>query len=322
MKRYHINSRGDAGVCRAFAGECPFGTEQEHHSSPEKAREAFEKAHGSSFGSDSKHVKVGRFQLANVAATSTDPDELMAVAQSGNTRAIEALSKNPAATADALVEARTKNAYATSTMMALEDHPNYPVWAMSNPGLTRKTDRGDFSGKNPKDTLFASSEVNGAVMHYATMIGNDGHSRRNVYDRTQTDFVNTALSNPHNRVTSKEALEAITWESDKNTSQPGVGMVEAATKGGKFPDPRSLSGHRLGFYNEKDGLPPAWVAESLPHQKDPELIQKSVDYLSKNNALDLPAMGVLLRNEATPDKVRDKINAEMQRLKNLLEESQ
>lgn len=32
--------------------------------------------------------------------------------------------------------------------------------------------------------------------------------------------------------------------------------------------------------------------------------------------------GVLLKNEATPDKVRDGINAEMQRLKNLLEESQ
>lgn len=44
MARYHINSKGEPGKCRAFIVGCPFGGDSEHHSTPEKAREAFEKS--------------------------------------------------------------------------------------------------------------------------------------------------------------------------------------------------------------------------------------------------------------------------------------
>jgi hypothetical protein len=42
---YHINARGEAAVCRASHGRCPFGSADEHHSSAEAARDAFEHKH-------------------------------------------------------------------------------------------------------------------------------------------------------------------------------------------------------------------------------------------------------------------------------------
>lgn len=44
MAKYHVNSAGEAGTCRATKGGCPFGGEDEHYSSPEAARAAFEES--------------------------------------------------------------------------------------------------------------------------------------------------------------------------------------------------------------------------------------------------------------------------------------
>jgi hypothetical protein len=41
---YHINAKGDAGLCKAVKGNCPFGDADEHFTTPEAARAAFEKA--------------------------------------------------------------------------------------------------------------------------------------------------------------------------------------------------------------------------------------------------------------------------------------
>ena len=41
VARYHINSKGEPGVCKAQQA-CPFGDASEHYDSPEAAREAFE----------------------------------------------------------------------------------------------------------------------------------------------------------------------------------------------------------------------------------------------------------------------------------------
>lgn len=43
MPKFHIKpSTGDPGVCKANSGNCPFGSESEHYTSAEAAREAFE----------------------------------------------------------------------------------------------------------------------------------------------------------------------------------------------------------------------------------------------------------------------------------------
>jgi hypothetical protein len=49
MAKYHINSAGEAGACKAVKGGCPFGGLDEHYTSAEAARKAFE---------DTKKVEV------------------------------------------------------------------------------------------------------------------------------------------------------------------------------------------------------------------------------------------------------------------------
>lgn len=42
VKLYHVNDEGNAGVCTASKGRCPFGGESEHFTSEEAARESYE----------------------------------------------------------------------------------------------------------------------------------------------------------------------------------------------------------------------------------------------------------------------------------------
>jgi hypothetical protein len=42
MAKYHINSEGNAGVCHAQGGNCPFASDDEHYSTPEEARIGYE----------------------------------------------------------------------------------------------------------------------------------------------------------------------------------------------------------------------------------------------------------------------------------------
>lgn len=42
MAKYHVNGAGEAGLCKATQGGCPFGDEEKHYSTPEEARAAYE----------------------------------------------------------------------------------------------------------------------------------------------------------------------------------------------------------------------------------------------------------------------------------------
>lgn len=47
MAKYHVNAKGETGICKAQNGGCPFGGESEHYATPEAAREAFEASNSS-----------------------------------------------------------------------------------------------------------------------------------------------------------------------------------------------------------------------------------------------------------------------------------
>ncbi len=42
MAKYHLTPKGEAGLCSAQPGNCPYGDDQNHYPSPEAARAAFE----------------------------------------------------------------------------------------------------------------------------------------------------------------------------------------------------------------------------------------------------------------------------------------
>ncbi len=47
--KFHVNSNGEAGRCSATKGKCPFGGEDQHFSSADEARAAFEATMDGSF---------------------------------------------------------------------------------------------------------------------------------------------------------------------------------------------------------------------------------------------------------------------------------
>ena len=42
MAGFHVNDKGEAGSCSASSGNCPFGGPEEHFTSAEAARKAYE----------------------------------------------------------------------------------------------------------------------------------------------------------------------------------------------------------------------------------------------------------------------------------------
>lgn len=49
MAKYHISKTGEPGLCKAVKGNCPFGNDDEHYTSAEAARIAFEEGQDGSF---------------------------------------------------------------------------------------------------------------------------------------------------------------------------------------------------------------------------------------------------------------------------------
>lgn len=74
--KYHVNKKGEAGECGATKGNCPFGSESEHFTSPEAARSAYEERQaGVLKGSrKSKQVEGPRTQTAFLAGIANVPD--------------------------------------------------------------------------------------------------------------------------------------------------------------------------------------------------------------------------------------------------------
>lgn len=89
--RYHINpTTGNPGKCSASEGRCPFGGESEHYTSPEAAREAFEKSQ-----SEGPGAELSLSELNSQAKTTTDPTIIRYAAVNGSERTLANLAKNP-----------------------------------------------------------------------------------------------------------------------------------------------------------------------------------------------------------------------------------
>lgn len=56
MKKYHVNSKGEAGLCSADSGNCPFGNDDDHYLTPEAARSAFERLSEMNMTQDPREV--------------------------------------------------------------------------------------------------------------------------------------------------------------------------------------------------------------------------------------------------------------------------
>jgi len=69
MSKFHINSKGEPGICKATSGGCPFGSVEEHYSSKEEAILAYEKIQEANLVSTLKRIAD-----SEVAPTELDLD--------------------------------------------------------------------------------------------------------------------------------------------------------------------------------------------------------------------------------------------------------
>jgi hypothetical protein len=101
--RYHINpTTGEPGKCSAKNGGCPFGGENEHFTSPEAAREAFEAANASST------FAMSASEMNAAAKTTSDHEVIAGLIAKGTPRTLGNLAKNPNLTEQEVAEALTK----------------------------------------------------------------------------------------------------------------------------------------------------------------------------------------------------------------------
>lgn len=128
MNKFHINAAGEAGQCKAVNGKCPFGSESEHFTSAEAAREAFE-ARQESFATPAKretaYVAAALKEHRSTFTPKAGAEEREALFEYVDDQLVEA---NPEATPAKIAELRGK-------LLVQLGHPkNYgdddnPSWA-------------------------------------------------------------------------------------------------------------------------------------------------------------------------------------------------
>lgn len=276
MARFHINSKGEPGKCKAFTGNCPYGDEDVHYHTADAAYEAIEANQGGAFGpkqmastlpdadaymaqggsSDdwssargmiddinydrvqdhhnlltqlhrSNEVRLRGRDKELLARRSQDPAELMALAESitgrrSGRRIARALAKNSYATAEILVEARSRSAMAWSEFVDLEMHPDYPMGNFTNEGAYRFAEALDPYGER---VAAQSNEAGDRSLDQLLMKIKDPER----YDQLAV----SALENPNNKLTYREI---------RRLAKEKPTFAAAAARSGRFPDERDLRG--------------------------------------------------------------------------------
>ena len=281
VKKYHINSRGEVGRCRADNRQCPFGGDSDHYDTPEAAQEAYEKKQGGSFGSGQKPLpKVGKFSAIKVAETSQDPDELFAVASKANKAIAHALGRNPSATAEALVEALSHNNFGNAKFTeALATHPNYPIEHITLSGAYYR------SRSLPREDLLreaASKDISGTYL--SQVQGGE----------VGDEMVSIALANPHNDLGTSRAYWAL--ESDRFARQ--------AMASGLWPTAEDMNpSSKANPFHKFDRGKALLVARESSNPKVLQDLYENYNGGEVGNEITM----ALMSNDATPEEVKQKI---------------
>ena len=285
MTKYHINSKGEPGKCKANFDGCPYGGSEKHYESPEKAYAAIEQEMGGSFNPiKNSAIKIRRWDKESVARESTNEEELMTIAEHVsdshfNKKIVKALASNPSISASALLEARSKSELAWNHFVDLEMHPNYPTASLTNAGATRLLDT------NPKraQELLQTDDVNDNLVNVAS-----------IYDRDNPGVFNVekALANPNNQISdyvrSRLAIENQSY-------------LEAAARSGKFPTSDDL--------NSRYHVVPDQKIISAAAYSPSEKILKSIFSKYKNTSLNTAVFDQIYKNDSVSQEFKESIAA-------------
>lgn len=180
--RYHINHKGEAGVCRATNGGCPFGGEADHFTSPEAARAHFEASQNASTASLS-------LKEMNAAAKVTDDHTLIEeLISHGSDRTLGNLAKNPNLTVDEITAAINKSTNsATRASLFLINHGPHELVTPSD--LEEILTRLPASEQRTNSPFYATSSKLNKLINNPSLT--DAH-----YDRVSTSVrINDRIKN-------------------------------------------------------------------------------------------------------------------------------
>ena len=99
-RQYHVNDKGEPGICRTVKGKCPFGAKN-HYPTANAAREAYEKSQPTLLSS---RPVLSPGELFNESKTTSDPRIWNEIIQKGSSRTLANLARNPKIDSDYLIK--------------------------------------------------------------------------------------------------------------------------------------------------------------------------------------------------------------------------
>lgn len=211
MARYHINAKGEPGICRAQQA-CPFGGPDQHYPTKEDAARAFEAEMDASLFpvQTTTHPLKELNELAKTTAATAVFEEIL---ERGSARTIRNLAKNPAVPGAILARAGEK-VQDEATRSALTRHAHFPVEAMSGEEFAAVAKHADWERRRD---LMASDGIRDE--HVTAVLGKlaAGGTGINYYD---------ALANRNNQLSQAKIVEL----AEKNWMS-----MERALVAGRYP---------------------------------------------------------------------------------------
>jgi hypothetical protein len=176
MAKYHINpSSGDPSQCRARAGNCPFGSDDEHYGSSTEARVAYEEQMQAKTSAVANQVPstFNMKQLNDLAKSTSSPLIQEEVVKRGSERTLKNFAKNKKAKGELLLKANER-ASSQDTKKALVLNENYPTEALTDDEFGEVLEAEEYWSQRTRQ-LLESDRVNDAIADKVKADGRVAH---------------------------------------------------------------------------------------------------------------------------------------------------
>lgn len=230
--KYHISPKtGFPNICRATDRPCPIGGQDEHYSTKDEARQAFEKKNTNELGATAS-IKKERKQtlktseLNSLAKETSDRGEIKQILEFGSERTLKNLGQNPNIDSESLVKGY-KAAKTEDARLGITLNKNFPVKEMTGREFVHRM-KSYKSTSELKDFVTSPELTN---EHYNSVIESVSYS-------TGINLKHAMLSTPNN--ISKDLLV------EEAESSPH--LLNAAIQGGTYPVGRIPSLDKTAIY--------------------------------------------------------------------------
>jgi hypothetical protein len=286
LTKYHLNPKtGNASLCKADEGNCPFGGEDSHFSTAEIAREVYEKGMTNPFHTPNEPASLSLNDLNREAKTTNSFNVMKEAIEKGSPRTLRNLAKNENVPDFVLEKAyeRAQEWDDNTTKVELASHSNFPIEILEPETFAKAYERASLFDRD-KRFLKNDSLTDAHMKELASSSANSWG--------TIQEYV--AVSNPNNKI-SKKYIEGLT------KTNPNYLIMKAAVESNKYSIAENIES-----LNNKNLRP---VIDYVKDPKDLDAIARKAIESPKRESKDYPqdyeAEGnkwLVARNENTTDE--------------------